>query len=301
MSTGTGAGTLVIGGDLTVDRMGFGAMRITGRGIWGPPSDRDGALAVLRRAVELGVTLIDTADSYGPHVSEELIAEALHPYPSELVIATKVGLTRQGPDQWGTDARPERLRAACEGSLRRLRLERIDLLQLHRPDPRVPLAESMGALADLRREGKVRHIGVCNVGAAELTEARAAAPVVSVQNRLSAVRGRNEDVLAECERRGFAFLAWAPLDAGAAGRSSGVPGRIAAAHGVEPAQALLAWLLQRSPVIVPIPGTTSCDHLATNVAGGRLRLSEAELAELASAGPPLGTRLRQLVWRIRHR
>jgi pyridoxine 4-dehydrogenase len=297
---GTGAGTLSLGGDLTVDRIGFGAMRITGRGIWGPPSDPEGAVAVLRRAVELGVTLIDTADSYGPHVSEELIAEALHPYPSGLVIATKAGLRRSGPDQWETDARPERLRAACEGSLRRLRLERIDLLQLHRPDPRVPLAESMGALADLQREGKVRHLGICNVEASELAEARAVALVVSVQNRFSAVRRGNEAVIAECERGGLVFLAWAPLDSGAAARSGGVAGRIAAAHGVEPAQVQLAWLLHRSPVIVPIPGTASDEHLASNVAAGSLRLSESELARLDSAGPPLRVRLRDLAWRLRH-
>jgi aryl-alcohol dehydrogenase-like predicted oxidoreductase len=221
MNSGTGAGALVLGGDLTIDRMGFGAMRITGRGIWGPPADRDGALSVLRRTVQLGVNLVDTADSYGPHVSEELIAEALHPYPSELVIATKAGLTRQGPNQWGTDARPERLRAACEGSLRRLRLERIDLFQLHRPDPRVPLAESMGALSDLQREGKIRHLGICNVEASELAEARAAAPVVSVQNRMSAVSKGNDAVLDECERSSLPFLAWAPLESGTAVRSSG--------------------------------------------------------------------------------
>ena len=277
------AGTVGLGGDLQVRRMGFGAMRITGNGIWGPPADHDAALAVLRRAVELGVNFVDTADSYGPEVSEELIAEALHPYPGGLVIATKGGLTRPGPGKWERDGRPEHLREACEGSLRRLRVERIDVYQLHAVDPQVPLAESVGTLSELRDEGKIGHVGLSNVNTDELQRAREIVPISSVQNRFSIGDRGSEPVLDECERAGTAFIPWFPLAAGGL-EAEGVITRVADAHDATPYQVALAWLLARSPVILPIPGTSSVDHLTENVAAASLRLTEDEFAELGALG-----------------
>ena len=281
-ASATAAGELTLGGDRTVRRLGFGAMRITGPGIWGEPPDRDGALAVLQRAVELGVNLIDTADSYGPAVSEELIAEALHPYPEDLVIATKGGLTRAGPGRWEADCRPERLKRCCEDSLRRLRLDRIDLYQLHTVDPKVPYAESIGALAELRQEGKIRHVGISNAGRRQLDEARSIVPVVSVQNRYSMTARDSEQVLEACERAGLGFIPWFPLDAG---RLEGGPvEEIARAHDATPMQVALAWLLQRSPVMLPIPGTSSVAHLEENVAAASLELADDEFERLAELG-----------------
>ena len=276
------AGTLVLGGDLEVCRLGFGAMRLTGEGIWGPPADREVAKAVLRRAVELGVNFIDTADSYGPEVSEELIAEALHPYPEGLVIATKGGLTRPGPDRWERDCSPEHLREACEGSLRRLRLERIDVYQLHAVDRRVPLEESVGTLAELREEGKIARVGLSNVDTVELERAREIVPVISVQNRYSVADRDSDPVVDRCEREGLAFIPWGPLRAVGRGRN-GVIGRVAAAHGASELQVALAWLLARSPAMLPIPGTSSVEHLEENVAAAALRLSEDEFGELTAA------------------
>jgi pyridoxine 4-dehydrogenase len=278
------AGTLTLGGDLEVRRLGFGAMRITGDGIWGPPADRDEAKAVLRRALELGVNFIDTADSYGPEVSEELIAESLHPYPGGLAIATKGGLTRSGPGRWEPDGRPEHLREACEGSLRRLRLERIDLYQLHTVDRRVPLEDSVGTLADLRDEGKIARVGLSNVDTVELERAREIVPVVSVQNRYSVADRDSDPVLDRCEREGLAFIPWGPLRAIGRDRN-GVIGRVADAHGASELQVALAWLLARSPAMLPIPGTSSVEHLEENVAAAALRLSEEEFGELFAAGP----------------
>jgi pyridoxine 4-dehydrogenase len=277
--------TFAIGGDLEVRRLGFGAMRITGRGIWGPPDDPDEARAVLRRAVELGVDFIDTADSYGPGVSEELIAEALHPYPDGLVIATKGGLRRTGPGVWPRDARPERLRECCEGSLRRLRLDRIDLYQLHSPDPKVPLEESLGALRELREAGKVRHIGVSNVSASELERARKVVDVVTVQNRYNLAARGSADVLEACERAGLGFIPWDPLATGDLARPGSDLDEIAAAHDATPAQVALAWLLARSPVMLPIPGTSSVDHLEENLDAARVVLSGDEVRRLEGAVP----------------
>ena len=276
--------TLDLGGDVEVHRLGFGAMRITGEGIWGPPRDRDAAKAVLRRAVELGVDLIDTADSYGPHVSEDLIAEALHPYPGALTIATKGGLERTGPGQWPRNGRPEHLKAACEGSLRRLRVERIDLYQLHSPDRAVPYAESVGALKELRDEGKIRHVGVSNVTVEQLDEARSIVDVVSVQNRFNLTDRRSQEVLDVCERDGLGFLPWFPLAAGSLAEPGGVVAEIAQAHDATPGQVALAWLLARSPVMLPIPGTGSVEHLEENLAAADLELDEPELRELDAAG-----------------
>jgi aryl-alcohol dehydrogenase-like predicted oxidoreductase len=264
----------------SVRRLGFGAMRITGPGIWGPPADKGAAIALLRRVAEAGVEFIDTADSYGPEVSEELIAEALHPYPKGLVIATKGGLTRPDPDRWSTDCRPEHLRAACEGSLKRLRLDRIDLYQLHAVDYRVPLEESLGALAELQREGKIRHIGVSNVSEAELTRARKVAEIVSVQNHYN-LRDRSSDRLVDlCAAAGIAFIPWYPL---AAGRLAG-PGsplaRAASRHGATPSQIALAWLLHRSPAMLPIPGTASLAHFEENRAAAEIGLSAEEFRDL---------------------
>lgn len=272
--------TFQIGGDLEVRRLGFGAMRITGPGVIGWPEDRENALRVLRRAVELGVNLIDTADSYGPEVSELLIAEALHPYPDGLVLATKGGLIHTEVGRWPTDGRPEHLREACEASLRRLRLERIDLYQLHRPDPDVPLEESVGELARLREEGKIRHVGLSNVSVEQLARAQAVVPIASVQNRYSLADRRSEEVLEECKRQGLAFFPWYPLAVGDLALPGGSLGRIASARGATPAQVALAWLLARSPVLVPIPGTASVGHLEENVAAGQLELTGDELAEL---------------------
>jgi pyridoxine 4-dehydrogenase len=275
--------TFTIGGDLEVRRLGFGAMRITGKGIWGPPDDPEAAKRLLRRVVELDVNLIDTADSYGPEVSENLIAEALHPYPDGLVIATKGGLRRSGPGQWPRDGRPERLKECCEGSLRRLRLERIDLYQLHSPDPKVPIEDSLGALRDLQQEGKIRHIGVSNVSAEELEGARAVVDVVTVQNRYNLVDRRSEDVLEVCERDGIGFLPWFPLATGDLARPGGPVDELASAHEATPGQLALAWLLARSPVMLPIPGTASIDHLEENVAAQRISLDGEDLERLAAA------------------
>lgn len=276
------AGELTLGSDLTVRRIGFGAMRVTGEGIWGEPADKDAALAVLRRVVELGVNLIDTADSYGPEVSERLIAEALYPYPQDLVIATKGGLLRPGPGQWRPDCRPEHLRAACEGSLKRLRVERIDLYQLHTVDANVPLEESIGALAELQAEGKIRHIGVSNVDASQLAKARSLVDVVSVQNHYNLSDRSSEDVLRVCEQDGLGFIPWFPLERGTLAEADGGLGRIATAHDATPPQIALAWLLQHSPVILPIPGTASTSHLEQNVAAASLRLSDDEMTALAA-------------------
>jgi pyridoxine 4-dehydrogenase len=248
MADASAAGTFDIA-DMTVNRLGFGAMRIVGEGVWGDPPDRERSLRVLRRAVELGINLIDTADSYGPHVSEELIAEALHPYPDHLVIATKGGLERSGPGRWHRNGHPEHLRAACEGSLKRLRLERIDLYQLHAPDPNVPIAESLGELNALQNEGKIRHIGVSNFNTEQLEQARELSTVVSVQNRYNSGDRESDPVLEVCERDGLGFLPWYPLGTGSI-----------------PAQTAIPWLLQRSLVMLPIPGTSSVEHLEENVA-----------------------------------
>jgi pyridoxine 4-dehydrogenase len=275
------AGTARLG-DLEVRRLGYGAMRITGPGTWGPPSDRDEALAVLRRAVELGVNLIDTADSYGPEVSEELIAAALHPYPDGLVIATKGGFTRSGPGRWSGDGRPEHLREACEGSLRRLRVERIDLYQLHVPDRNVPYEESVGALKELQDEGKIRHVGVSNVDPAQLEVARAIAEVVSVQNRYNLGDRASAEVLSTCQEDGLGFIPWFPLDAGSLAEPGGSAAQIAERHGATPAQVALAWLL-RIPATLPIPGTSSVAHLEENLAAARLQLTDEEIAQLTNA------------------
>ena len=275
--------TFTIGGDLEVGRLGYGAMRITGDGIWGPPDDPEAAKQVLRRVVELGVNLIDTADSYGPDVSENLIAEALYPYPDNLVIGTKGGLRRTGPGEWPVDAHPDRLRECCEGSLRRLRLDRIDIYQLHRPDPRVPIEESLGALKQLQDEGKIRHIGVSNVSLEQLERARAVVDVVTVQNRYSLVDRHAEDVLDACDAAGIGFFPWFPLATGNLARPGGPLDPIARAHDATPAQLAIAWLLARSPVVLPIPGTASVQHLEENVAAGELRLEPSELEQLADA------------------
>jgi len=274
--------TFTIGGDLEVHRLGFGAMRITGDGIWGPPDDPEEAKRLLRRVVERGVDLIDTADSYGPEVSENLIAEALHPYPDGLLIATKGGLRRSGPGQWPRDARPERLKECCEASLRRLRLDRIDLYQLHSPDNRVPLEESVGALKELRDEGKIRHVGVSNVSVEELERARAVVEVVTVQNRYNLEDRSSEDVLDACEAEGMGFIPWWPLAVGRLAEPGGPLDRIAREHGATPAQIALAWLLARSPVMLPIPGTSSIEHFEENLAAADIELSLDEVAEIGS-------------------
>ena len=280
--TDENAGTLTIG-DRTVRRLGFGAMRITGPGIWGPPANHDEAIAVLRRAGELGINLIDTADSYGPHVSEELIAEALHPYPDDLLIATKGGLIRTGPGVWPRDGRPEHLREACEGSLRRLRLDAIDLYQHHSPDKKVPYERSIGALKELQDEGKIRHVGVSNVSVEQLERAREIVEVVSVQNRFNLTDRSSLDVLERCEELGIAFFPWAPIDAGRLAEPGGPVDRIAREHEASPGQVALAWLLARSAVMVPIPRTSSVEHLEENLGAAELRLTDDELAELEAA------------------
>ena len=272
-----------IGGDLEVGRLGFGAMRITGDGIWGPPDDPDEARAVLHRVLDLGLNLIDTADSYGPDVSEELIAEALHPYPEQLVIATKGGLRRTGPGEWPRDARPERLKECCEGSLRRLKVDRIDLYQLHAPDPNVPFADSVGALKELQDEGKIRHIGVSNVSTGELAEAREIVEVVTVQNRFNLEDRDSEDVLDVCAGEGIGFIPWFPLATGRLARPGGPLDEVARSHDASPGQVALAWLLARADVMLPIPGTSSVEHLEENVAAADLRLDPAELERIAAA------------------
>jgi pyridoxine 4-dehydrogenase len=267
------AGTIDIGGDLTVNRMGFGAMRITGEGIWGQPPDRDRAKAALRRVVELGVNFIDTADAYGPDVSEELIAETLHPYPDDLVIATKGGLVRPGPGRWEADGRPKHLREACEGSLRRLKLDQIPLYQFHRPDAKVPLAESIGALVELKQEGKIRHIGVSNFSEDQLRDAQKLTPVVSVQNRYNLNDRSSESMVDLCDSEGIAFLPWAPIQEA----DELIPVVTASRRlGVSPRQVALAWLLARSPQILPIPGSGSADHVAENVAAASVELTADE-------------------------
>ena len=274
------AGTIEIGGDMVVRRMGFGAMRITGSGIWGDPPDAGQAKATLRRAVELGVNFIDTADSYGPHVSEELIAETLYPYPDGLVIATKGGLVRPGPGRWDADGRPEHLREACEGSLRRLRLDQIPLYQFHRPDPAVPLAESLGMLVQLKNEGKIRHIGVSNVSGNQLRAAEQITPVVSVQNRYNAADRKSEAMVDTCELEQLAFLPWAPIQQA---DSNPAVAQAAKRHGASPRQIVLAWLLARSPQILPIPGTGSPEHVETNIAAAAIELAPDEVTAITQA------------------
>jgi aryl-alcohol dehydrogenase-like predicted oxidoreductase len=266
-------------GDLTVNRLGFGAMRVLGPNVWGEPKDRAGALGVFRRAVALGVNFFDTAESYGPQTDEILIAEALHPYPEGFVIGTKGGLLRPSPGRWDSDARPEKLRKDLEGSLKRLRLERIDLYQLHAPDPKVPLEDSLGVIVDAQKAGKVRHIGVSNVNAKELEKARRVATIVSVQNRYSVGDRNSEDVLKVCEKLGIAFLPWYPLGAGSSFRISKVK-KVAARLKATPAQVAIAWLLAKSPLMLPIPGTSSIAHLEENVRAASLSLSAEDLALL---------------------
>ncbi|HEX7527184.1 MAG TPA: aldo/keto reductase [Gaiellaceae bacterium] len=274
------SGVVELGGETTVNRLGFGAMRITGSGIWGEPADPDEALRVLRRAVELGVNFIDTAHAYGPEVSERLIAEALHPYPNDLIVATKTGLQRSGPNAWHPDGRPETIRRECELSLKLLRVDTIDLYQLHRPDPGVPLEDSLGTIVELRDEGKVRLIGVSNVNAAELRRAQAVTEIVSVQNRASFGDRSSDDVLAICEADGIAFLPWAPLDGGDLTRARRLEA-VAAAHDATTGQVAIAWLLALSAMMLPIPGTSSVAHLEENVAAAALQLTAEEIAQLA--------------------
>jgi pyridoxine 4-dehydrogenase len=282
------AGAVTLGNEISVHRLGYGAMRLTGPGIWGPPKDRKAALAVLRRAVELGVNFIDTADSYGPHVSEELIAEALHPYPSDLVIATKGGWERPGPNQWTHNATPDHLRKAVEGSLKRLRLEHIDVYQLHAPDNVVSFDVSVEALAELKREGKIRMVALSNVTQEHIERARRIVPIASVQNRYSFADREWDYVVEYCERNGIVFIPWFPLGAG---RIAGeVLNHVAQAHHASPTQVALAWLLRRSSVILPIPGTSSIEHLEQNVAAASLHLKDEEYEELAGVPELVGTR-----------
>jgi pyridoxine 4-dehydrogenase len=274
------SGTFRIGNDLPVHRHGFGAMRITGKGVWGEPQDRGEAIRVLRQALDLGINFIDTADSYGPAVSEEIIAEALYPYPKDLVIATKAGFDRPGPDKWVTNGRPEHLRAACEGSLRRLRLQRIDLFQLHRIDSAVPAEEQLGTLKDLQAQGKIRHVGLSEVSVAQIEHARTIVPIVTVQNRYSVVDRAAEDVLEYCQRENIGFIPWFPLGAGKVSAAGSKLEGISARLGVTPSQLALAWLLWRSPVMLPIPGTSKVQHLEENVKAATLKLDESVLREL---------------------
>ena len=287
----TASGQFTIGGDLTVYRLGFGAMRLTGPGIWGPPADKQEAIAVLRRALELGVNLIDTADSYGPEVSESLIAEALYPYPKDLVIATKGGLLRTGPGQWPQDGRPEHLREALEGSLRRLRLDHIDIYQFHRPDPNVPFEDSIGALAKMREEGKIRHVGLSNVTIDQLAQAQKIVPIVTVQNHYNlAMResehmtvAESEEMIDLCARQGIGFIPWSPLSFGELARSGGALDRIAKRHNAQPGQIALAWLLKRSSTMLPIPGTSSVKHLEEDMVGATIKLSQEEFDAIDQA------------------
>ncbi|HUZ25999.1 MAG TPA: aldo/keto reductase [Streptosporangiaceae bacterium] len=279
--TAAAAGTIDIGGDLTVNRLGYGAMRITGQGIWGAPPDRDLAKAALRRAVELEVNFIDTADSYGPQVSETLIAEALYPYPDDLVIATKGGYLRPGPNRWEPDGRPEHLREVCEGSLRRLRLDQIPLYQFHRPDPKVPIAESIGALLELKNAGKIRHIGVSNFSEAQLREAAEITPIVSVQNRYNVGDRSSDSVVDLCDQEQIVFIPWAPIQ----DTERNVGAEVAADRlGVSVRQVVLAWLLARSPQILPIPGSGSAEHVEANVAAAALELSPDEIDAISKGG-----------------
>jgi aryl-alcohol dehydrogenase-like predicted oxidoreductase len=278
------AGTFSLGGDLHVHRLGFGAMRVTGAGAWGEPEDPEEARRVLRRAVDLGVNLIDTADSYGPDVSERLIGEALFPYPSGLVIATKGGFRRPGPGRWVEDGRPEHLREAVEGSLRRLRLERIDLYQLHRIDPKVPAADQIGTLLELRRQGKIRHAGLSEVTVAQIEDARKVLPIASVQNRFNLTDRGWQDVLDYCAREGLAFIPWFPLAVGRLAEADGAIRQAAKRHGATPAQIALAWLLRRSPVMLPIPGTSSLRHLEENVGAAAVVLEDEDVDAIGTAG-----------------
>jgi pyridoxine 4-dehydrogenase len=282
-SLATQASKFLIGNDLGVTRLGFGAMRITGEGIWGEPPDRAKAIRVLRRAVELGINFIDTADSYGPRVSEEIIAEALHPYPSHLVIATKGGFDRPGPNRWVENGKPEHLRDACEGSLRRLRLEQIALYQLHRIDPKVPAEDQLGALKELQREGKIKHIGLSEVSVRQIQHAQTIVPIVSVQNRYSLTDRGSEDVLQYCEKQKMGFIPWFPLAAGQLARPDSPINQAAARAKATPSQVALAWLLWRSPVLLPIPGTSSVEHLEENVAAAGLKIDDNELRALGEA------------------
>ncbi len=277
------SGTFVVGGDLPVNRLGYGAMRITGKGIWGEPKDPETAKKVLRRAVELGVNFIDTADSYGPEVSERLIGEALSPYSKGVVIATKAGLTRQGPDKWLPVGRPEYLQQEVEMSLRRLKLERIDLWQLHRIDPKVPVEESLGVIKKLQEQGKIRHVGLSEVKPHEIEQARKIVDVVSVQNQYNIADRRHEDVLEYCEKHKLAFIPWFPVAAGKLTEPGGKLDAAAKRHGATLSQLSLAWLLHRSPVMLPIPGTSSIEHLEENVAAGSVKLSDAEWKEIENA------------------
>jgi aryl-alcohol dehydrogenase-like predicted oxidoreductase len=276
------SGTFAIGGDLPVYRLGFGAMRLTGEGVWGEPPDRQEAIAVLRRAVKLGITLFDTADSYGPEVSERLIAEALHPYPEGLVIATKAGFQRPGPGQWVEDGRPEHLREACEGSLRRLRLDRIDLYQLHRIDPKVAMEDQIGTLLDLQRQGKIRHIGLSEVTVTQIEAVRRLATVVSVQNRYNLTDQKSEDVLEYCAREDIGFIPWFPLATGDLAKPGSSLARVAKQLGAQPSQVALAWLLKKSPAMLPIPGTSKVEHLEENTAAALLQLEDSTMRELGS-------------------
>ncbi len=274
------SGEFLIENDLRVTRLGFGAMRITGDGVWGEPKDRAEAIRVLRRAVELGINFIDTADSYGPGVSEEIIAEALHPYPADLVIATKGGFDRTGPNQWVENGKPEHLRSACEGSLRRLRLDRTDLYQLHRIDPEVPAEDQLGTLRDLQAQGKIKHIGLSEVSVRQIQHARTIVPIASVQNRYSVTDRGSEDVLEYCEREKMGFIPWFPLAAGRVSGSESPISRIAARWKASPSQVALAWLLARSPVILPIPGTSKVEHLEENVAAAELKVDTNKMPDL---------------------
>jgi len=277
------AGQFSIGNDLEVTRLGYGAMRITGAGVWGPPKDRGEAVKVLRRAVELGINFIDTADSYGPGVSEEIIAEALHPYPAGLVIATKGGFERSGPGRWTENGRPEHLREACEGSLKRLRLERIDLYQLHRIDSKVPPEDQLGALKELQAQGKIKHIGLSEVSVKQIEHARKIVPIVSVQNRYSVADRSADDVLEYCEKHNIGFIPWFPLAAGKVSSGESPIARVARNWGVTPSQAALAWLLARSKVMLPIPGTSSVQHLEENVAAAGFKMDDGKIKELGDA------------------
>lgn len=283
-NTVAGATGTVRLGDVSVNRMGFGAMRITGQGIWGEPADRDRAKQVLHKALDLGVNFIDTADAYGPDVSEQIIAEALYPYPDGLIIGTKGGLLRDGPGQWRPDGRPEHLRQALDGSLKRLKLDQIDLYQFHRPDPEVPFEESIGALADLQAEGKIRHLGLSNVTVSQLSQARQLATIVSVQNRYNLTDRASEDVLEVCEPDQIAYIPWFPLATGNLATEDSPLIQAAARHNVTPAQLALAWLLKRSPVMLVIPGTSSPDHLAENVKAAQIELSDDEFEAISRSG-----------------
>ncbi len=277
------SGTFAIGGDLTVHRLGYGVMQLPGPGVWGPPRDHDEAIRVLRRTVELGIDLIDTADSYGPFIADHLIREALHPYADDLVIATKVGFTRQGPNQWQEVGRPEYLRQQVELNLRHLGLERIDLLQLHRIDPQVPLEDQLGELAAMQQEGKIRHLGLSEVSVEQLEAARAIAEIVSVQNRYNLADRRSEDVLDYAEANGIAFIPWFPLATGKLAKAGGPLDAAAQRHDASPSQLALAWLLRRSPVILPIPGTSSVAHLDDNTAAALIDLTDEEFEALSDA------------------